>query len=72
MRNQWCNPDQCQQGNKLKTWVSTNLESDQEEETINQDAPDGNVGEDSSNKTFGTNHDCTVPVNGNECPCKRT
>jgi len=48
------------------------LVSNEEEQSINKDAPDSNVGEDSGNETMGVGHNCTVPVYGNKGPSQRS
>jgi len=44
------------------------LVSQKEEESINKNAPDGNIGKDPGNQGVGINHDGTVPVDCHKGP----
>lgn len=46
----------------------TNLEGDEEEETVDKDTPDGNIGKNAAKQTLGMEGNSSVPVQSNECP----
>lgn len=48
--------------------MSTNLEDNEEEQSVNQNTPDNNVGQNASSQAVGIDHDSSVPVNGNKGP----
>lgn len=46
------------------------LVGNEEEESVDQDAPDRNIGQDASCQVVGIDSDGTIPVQSNKCPCK--
>ena len=57
-------------GNKCKKYgsCSTHSEGREEEQSIHEDTPDGNVSKDASSQTSSVESDSSVPVQGNESP----
>lgn len=55
-----------------RSTVSTNLEDDQEEQPINEYAPDCDISQDACSQMMRIDSDCAIPVQSNECPCERT
>lgn len=47
------------------------LVSSEEEQCVNQDTPNSNVGQNTCRKAVSIDHDCTVPVDGDESPGQR-
>jgi len=41
-----------------------------EESTVDQNTPDCNIGQDTSNKSVGADCNSTIPVQGNKGPCQ--
>lgn len=46
----------------------TNLEGDKEEESVDEDTPNGNIGKDAAEQTLRIESDSSIPVQSNECP----
>jgi len=48
------------------------LVHDEEKQAIDENTPDGNVSQDASRRGMGIDRNSTIPVEGNESPCKWT
>lgn len=46
----------------------TNLEGDEEEESVDKDTPDGYIGKNAAKQTLSVEGNSSVPVQSNECP----
>ena len=53
---------------KAETGVATYSEGSEEEQSVDQDTPDGDVGEDASSQAGSIKRNSTVPVQRNESP----
>ncbi len=46
----------------------TNLEGNEEEESVDKDTPDSDIGKDAAKQALGVESNSSVPVQSNECP----
>lgn len=47
---------------------NTNLEGDEEEQSVDKDTPDSDIGKDAAEQTLRIEGNSSVPVQSNECP----